>query len=218
MDLGLPDIFHAVKARENTAALQLLPSLVKELDSLPDPRARWAAALQGVFAGNLFDLGSATSSAMFASGQVCAWPKRPPLVVKMSHVWTRENLHVDTLSAQASFHATRERLRLRPWVIDDLDAAVAALADPGRYNRHIVMLVDNAGSDVVLGMLPLARMLLASRRQCSVVLGANELPSINDVTAAELSEVLDRAALALGADDVLAMVGAGWSTLEEEKQ
>lgn len=190
--MGLPDIFHSVKERENTAALQLLPDVVQQLDALAsDPHAMWTAALKGVFAGNLFDLGAAASSAMFASGQVRK---------------TRCNIMccARRCIAQASFHATLSRLKPRPWVVDDLDAAVAALADPTRYARHIVMLVDNAGSDVVLGMLPLARMLLESRPQCTVVLGANALPSINDVTAAELIAVLDRAAALLGEADPLA--------------
>lgn len=40
---------------------------------------------------------------------------------------------------------------------------------------------------MVLGMLPLARELL--KKGCRVVLTANETPSINDITAEELSEV-----------------------------
>lgn len=42
------------------------------------------------------------------------------------------------------------------------------------------------------GMLPLAREL--TRRGTEVILAANSRPSINDITAAELSEVLNRAA------------------------
>ncbi len=69
--LGLPDIFLTVKAKENTAALTLLPSVLAELDALAStPRAQWTAIIQGVFAGNVFDLGAAASSAMYASGQV----------------------------------------------------------------------------------------------------------------------------------------------------
>ena len=54
------------------------------------------------------------------------------------------------------------------------------------------MFVDNSGADVVLGMLPIAREL--ARRGCKVVLAANEVPSINDVTAAELEDLLPRVA------------------------
>jgi type II pantothenate kinase len=50
------------------------------------------------------------------------------------------------------------------------------------------MFVDNSGADVVLGMLPIAREL--ARRGCKVVIAANETPSINDVTASELTSDL----------------------------
>ena len=56
------------------------------------------------------------------------------------------------------------------------------------------MFVDNAGADVVLGMLPLCRELL--RGGAEVVLAANETPSINDVTARELIDLLPRVAAA----------------------
>ena len=42
------------------------------------------------------------------------------------------------------------------------------------------------------GMLPLAREL--ARRGCEVVLAANEVPAINDVTAGELAPLLPRVA------------------------
>ena len=48
---------------------------------------------------------------------------------------------------------------------------------------------DNAGSDVVLGMLPLAREFLKCGSQ--VVIAANRLPTINDITAGELQELLE---------------------------
>ncbi len=51
------------------------------------------------------------------------------------------------------------------------------------------MFVDNAGADVVLGQLPIARELL--RGGSDVVMVANKLPAINDVTAAEMEEVLE---------------------------
>lgn len=50
--------------------------------------------------------------------------------------------------------------------------------------RRVMVFVDNAGADIVLGMLPFVRELL--RLQCEVVMVANSLPAINDITAAEL--------------------------------
>eukprot|EP00955_Chlamydomonas_euryale_P028638 301758-Chlamydomonas_euryale.AAC.1 len=54
------------------------------------------------------------------------------------------------------------------------------------------MFVDNSGADIVLGMLPLARELL--RAGSEVVLVANSLPAINDITAPELRALLSAAA------------------------
>lgn len=63
---------------------------------------------------------------------------------------------------------------------DDLQTA----GEKDRYAKACLF-VDNAGSDVVLGMLVLARELLKAGTR--VVLAANELPNINDVTADELA-------------------------------
>jgi len=71
----------------------------------------------------------------------------------------------------------------RRWCIDHLDGA--SLDD----FAHAALFVDNAGADVVLGMLPLAREL--ARRGARVTLAANERPSLNDITAPELERVLD---------------------------
>ena len=59
-------------------------------------------------------------------------------------------------------------------------------------DRRVIAFVDNAGADIVLGMLPLARELL--RMGSEVVLAANTQPAINDVTAAELRTVVAAAA------------------------
>lgn len=81
--------------------------------------------------------------------------------------------------------------------VDDMDALLARLAS--RRHRKALIFVDNAGADVALGILPLARELL--KRGTEVVLAANARPSINDVTAAELAPLVARAA---AADAVLA--------------
>ncbi|KAJ2156883.1 hypothetical protein GGF46_004887 [Coemansia sp. RSA 552] len=58
--------------------------------------------------------------------------------------------------------------------------------------RRAVVFVDNSGADVVLGVLPLARFLLA--RGAAVVLAANSRPALNDVTGRELEDIVARAA------------------------
>ncbi|MCB9838142.1 MAG: DUF89 family protein [Phycisphaeraceae bacterium] len=67
----------------------------------------------------------------------------------------------------------------RPWLHEP------PLLPPLDDRRCAVIFVDNAGGDVVLGVLPLARELL--RRGSRVILAASELPVLNDVTAGELT-------------------------------
>ncbi|KAI7754072.1 hypothetical protein M8C21_009587 [Ambrosia artemisiifolia] len=80
--------------------------------------------------------------------------------------------------------------------VDDFDAFKERMGfgDKKSSFRHkrALLFVDNAGADVVLGMLPLARELL--RRGTEVVLVANSLPALNDVTAMELPEIVAEAA------------------------
>ncbi len=63
-------------------------------------------------------------------------------------------------------------------------AAAATHRDMSPPFRRVMVFVDNAGADIVLGMLPFVRELL--RLGCEVVMVANTLPAINDITAAEL--------------------------------
>lgn len=55
-------------------------------------------------------------------------------------------------SAQAAFESTRDNLLPRPWAVDDLDKLLKAW-EHRRY-RKAVIFVDNAGSDVILGICP----------------------------------------------------------------
>ncbi|MEX0746116.1 MAG: ARMT1-like domain-containing protein [Phycisphaeraceae bacterium] len=91
---------------------------------------------------------------------------------------------------RVDFHAVRQQLKPRPWLVDDLDAWLKRLHE-GEAHRQAVLFVDNAGPDVVLGMLPFARYLL--QRGTAVMLAANTTPSLNDVTAEELQTLLEQA-------------------------
>jgi type II pantothenate kinase len=65
---GIPDAYAQIKDRENAAALALLPKVCAELDALSG-EAQLMAVIQGLFAGNIFDLGaSATAQAFLAHG------------------------------------------------------------------------------------------------------------------------------------------------------
>ena len=158
-DLGFEDCFLDVKTAENAKALAASIG-VEEIDAIRDPGARIEALVRGVFAGNVFDLGAAASAARHADGD-------------------------------GGFEATRAGLRRRPWCVDHLDAfrdAWLECATTDEATRDVVsdvvsfpspwkkcvLFVDNAGADVVLGMLPLCRELL--RGGAEVVLAANERP------------------------------------------
>jgi len=91
-------------------------------------------------------------------------------------------------SAGFDFKLTREQVDPRPWVVDDFDRFAAHWA--AGYRKAVVF-VDNAGADVVLGMLPLCREL--ARRGTTVNITANSVPALNDITIDELIPVLQRA-------------------------
>lgn len=152
---GVDDAYRLAKQRENQKALSVLPSLLDQLDAMPDD-ARAVAVIEGIFAGNIFDMGAVQTADLFRDG------------------------------ASVDFHQVRGRLAKRPWLIDGLDSWLARLR--GKPYRRAVLFVDNAGPDIVLGMIPFARDLL--RRGTDVLLTANTLASLNDVTIDELHELL----------------------------
>ncbi len=92
-----------------------------------------------------------------------------------------------------SFVKLAERIKPRPWLVDDFDALAAKLipSPPTPWGKAIVF-VDNAGSDFVLGVMPLVRELALGGTQ--IVVAANESPSLNDITVDEVIEVVERLA------------------------
>ncbi len=97
---------------------------------------------------------------------------------------------------EVGFEKTEANLPDRPWLFDDFDALRARWREGP--HRKAVLLVDNAGADVVLGMIPLGRELL--RRGAAVILSANSTPALNDITHEELIELLAKIA---GLDEVI---------------
>ncbi|HUN80194.1 MAG TPA: ARMT1-like domain-containing protein [Phycisphaerae bacterium] len=85
------------------------------------------------------------------------------------------------------FRAARDKVRRRPWGVDDLDRWRARL-ESGPVYGQCLFFVDNCGCDIVLGVLPIVRELLG--RGTRVVLAANSRPSLNDITATELEVLL----------------------------
>ncbi|CAO2814791.1 unnamed protein product [Amaranthus hypochondriacus] len=168
-EVGFRDIFKKVKDEENAKAITLFPDVVGLSDAIEDPGKRLENLVRGIFAGNIFDLGSA----------------------QLAEVFSKDGM---------SFLASCQNLLPRPWVIDDLETF--KLKWNKKFWKKAVIFVDNSGADIILGILPFARELL--RRGTQVVLAANELPSINDVTYSELFEILaklkDESGKLLGVD------------------
>jgi type II pantothenate kinase len=144
---GFGDAFADMKHRENAAVLPLLPDVCRQLDALTG-EGQLRAVIEGVFAGNIFDMGSEVTAKQFLTGG-------------------------------PDFFATRKKLPPRPWRIDQYDAfADRLLRGPGY--RKVVFFIDNAGSDFLLGALPMIRHL--ARQGAHVILAANERPTLNDMT------------------------------------
>ncbi|MEM6550896.1 MAG: ARMT1-like domain-containing protein [Planctomycetota bacterium] len=165
---GIADPYRLAKQAENERAIGRLPGVLSALDALPGSE-RALAVLQGVFAGNIYDLGATKTIDMFTDERV-------------------------------DFDAVRARLKPRPWFIDDADASLDRVAAAGQPPyRCACLFVDNAGPDITLGMLPLARFLL--QQGTDVILTANTEPSLNDVTHDELTALVETVS---GLDPVLA--------------
>lgn len=97
---------------------------------------------------------------------------------------------VDLLETEKfGFKQAREKVPERPWLIDCLDAWLARLEGPP--HRCAAIFIDNSGLDFVIGILPFARELL--RRGTKVILCANSVPALNDVTYSELLVLLRQA-------------------------
>ena len=99
-----------------------------------------------------------------------------------------------------------EQTKPRPWLVDDFDRLRTDLpaAPPSKWAKAIIF-IDNAGSDFILGVMPLARELALFGTR--VVLAANEVPSLNDMTVNETVMVVER--LAANDADLLALINAG---------
>ena len=113
---------------------------------------------------------------------------------------------MDMAHESVDFSTTVANVKPRPWIVDDCDRLIEDLTvGPPPKRSKAVFFVDNAGGDFVLGVMPLVRELALAGTQ--VVLAANELPSLNDITAEECIDVIER--LAVTDDDLAALIQGG---------
>ncbi|KAL8160637.1 hypothetical protein V2J09_002174 [Rumex salicifolius] len=170
-ELGFRDIFKKVKDEENAKAISLFSHVVNLHDAIEDPEKRLENLIRGIFAGNLFDLGSA----------------------KLAEVFSKDGM---------SFLASCQSLVPRPWVIDDLDTFKLKWtkkswkkASTKHVFYHLLGNYSGVGQRSELCSFYYNNM---------VVLAANDMPSINDITYYELIEIIaklkDDQGLLLGVD------------------
>ena len=118
-------------------------------------------------------------------------------------------MHAD---GKMGFHETLGKLKARPWLFDDFDAWAKAFNEKGKYKAAAVF-VDNAGCDVVLGMIPLVREML--KKGMSVLMVANTYPSLNDIIKSELEQLImatarfDKITRVALSDYKLRLIGSG---------
>ncbi|KZV52141.1 pantothenate kinase 2 [Dorcoceras hygrometricum] len=159
------DVYRSIKQRENEASLAVLPDLLAELDSMNE-ETRLLTLIEGVLAANIFDWGSRACVDLYHKGTIIE-------IYRMS----------------------RNKMQ-RPWRVDDFDCFKERMFGSDKKKtrpyKRALLFVDNSGADIILGMLPLAREFL--RRGTEVVLVANTLPALNDVTAMELPDIIAEAA------------------------
>ncbi|CAN1156555.1 Damage-control phosphatase At2g17340 [Linum perenne] len=127
-ELGFRDIFKKVKDEENAKAISLFKEVTRLNDSIEEGPKRLENLARGIFAGNIFDLGSA----------------------QLAEIFSKDGI---------SFLASCQNIVPRPWVIDDLEAFKV------RWSK---------------------------KSWKKVVLAANDLPSINDITYHELIEIISK--------------------------
>jgi damage-control phosphatase, subfamily II, stand-alone protein len=173
---GIGDPFACLKARENRLAIDCYRRTIENYASLTG-RDKWLALARGVFAGNLFDVGSPAG--------------------------------MESPDVAPDFFRSIDNVKPRPWLFDDFDEFYAKV---GTWKKAVVF-IDNAGSDFILGLMPLVKELAICGT--SIVLTANELPSLNDLTAVDaracLDELisLDPELASLAADGKLEVVSSG---------
>ncbi|MBA0638097.1 hypothetical protein Godav_000004 [Gossypium davidsonii] len=171
------DAYRSIKQRENEASLAVLPDLLLELDHM-DEETRLLTLIEGVLAANIFDWGSRACVDLYHKGTIIEIYRMSRN--KMQRPW-RSLLDVNLHSVLQvdDFDLFKERM-------------LGSEGKKPRPHKRALLFVDNSGADIVLGMLPLARELL--RRGTEVVLVANSLPALNDVTAMELPDIVAEAA------------------------
>lgn len=98
-------------------------------------------------------------------------------------------LHKD---AKVSVFERTAEVAEKEWFRDELKGLEARLRGGPRGGGSIVICIDNAGAEIVLGVTTFVRHLAPMGYACAIA--ANEVPALNDMTAAETAVLLDEIA------------------------
>ncbi|MBU1702743.1 MAG: DUF89 family protein [Candidatus Eisenbacteria bacterium] len=172
---NLGDPYRTVKKNETTRAIRRLMDdpgnwglAENRFDRMGmmgsrDPRA----LLAGVMSGNLFDLGSALTQKAFREGKMGFGDALEKMSARIGVIYPEEMRKI-------------EEAGWRGWLLET-EPQSGPLGE-------VLLFVDNAGADFVLGILPLAVSLTHEWEK--VYLAMNSTPASNDMTLAEGGEIL----------------------------
>ncbi|OMH81380.1 Pantothenate kinase 2 [Zancudomyces culisetae] len=166
---GFRDLFFEIKQKETNDAIAVLPGLLSQLDQITDRRELVKTLLDRMIVGNMFDWGSTEISSLMVN-HAMSFENAKSKIIYNQKLNNSDKL-ADKLAAHSSSSSHGDN--------DSYDHAV--------YNQAVIF-VDNAGADLVLGVIPFARFLL--RCGTKVILAANSLPSVNDITCPELTDLV----------------------------
>uniref|UniRef100_A0A0N5A818 4'-phosphopantetheine phosphatase n=1 Tax=Syphacia muris TaxID=451379 RepID=A0A0N5A818_9BILA len=82
----------------------------------------------------------------------------------------------------------KEVVQQRKWLLDDVDDWLEVFEN--KKYCCVLIFADNSGADVILGVLPFAREFL--KRGTKVIIACNRSPALNDITAPEMLDLLER--------------------------
>nr|CDS19647.1 pantothenate kinase 4 [Echinococcus granulosus] len=165
-EFGFPDAFCVQKKLENTWSLTYFPSIMERLGRLAWTERQMELA-QGFLTGNIFDWGASEAVCFFTQSQ-------------------------DSVEGMASFEQALAKLQPRPWLVDDFSRWLERISNPADRPRCVLIFCDNSGADLILGVLPFVVECLDWGSK--VILTANSVPAINDVTYRELLFLLNEVA------------------------
>uniref|UniRef100_A0A0R3WQV0 4'-phosphopantetheine phosphatase n=1 Tax=Hydatigena taeniaeformis TaxID=6205 RepID=A0A0R3WQV0_HYDTA len=173
---------------ENTWSLTYFPNIMERLGRL-DWAERQMELAQGFLTGNIFDWGASEAVRFFTQSQdsVDGMASFEQALAKLQFEFLNW-YSLETLAAPMP----SSPLKPRPWLVDDFSRWLERISNPADRPRCVLIFCDNSGADLILGVLPFVVECLDWGSK--VILTANSVPAINDVTYRELLFLLNEVA------------------------